>query len=148
MNQACPAFSVQDMSLRTHRKVCSDYILLHHCMCYIFPPPPPPIPNSCIAIGLLNSKPDISKLLNDLVDIAWEWEAIAINLGLEVREIRGIEADITCKREESKLRKVLMKWSEKPLAKPFTWQTIIEVLKEPSLDQHHLADKIAERVSA
>ena len=111
-----------------------------------------PLPPFCIAtIGstsLLDSKPNIAKLLNDLVDIAWEWEAIAINLGLEVREIRGIEADITCKREESKLRKVLMKWSEKPLAKPFTWRTIIEVLKEPSLDQHHLADRIADRLSA
>ena len=90
----------------------------------------------------MDSEPDISKLYNDLIELAPEWDAIAFNLGL-MRDIRSIDKD--ARDVESKLRKMLMKWEEKR-PKPYTWRTIIDILREPSLEQNQLADTIAGRL--
>ena len=85
----------------------------------------------------------MAKLYNDLVLLASEWETVALNLGL-VEDISNIDED--GKNVESKLRKVLIRWKTKR-PKPYTWRTITEILREPSLEQNKLADKIEQAAS-
>lgn len=92
----------------------------------------------------MDGKPDFQLLYEFLVHLACKWEVIAINLGLE-DEIGKIDAD--GQDVDAKLRKTLLKWKSMH-SRPYTWRTIIEMLKQPTVQENEAAKKIEDRLNA
>lgn len=91
----------------------------------------------------LDGEPDFQLLYEFLVHLACRWEVIAINLGLE-DEIDKIDAD--GQGVENKLRKALSKWKS-TRSRPYTWHTVIEMLKQPTVQEIETARRIEDRLT-
>ncbi len=83
-------------------------------------------------------------MYNFLAGIAHRWRDVAINLGLH-KETESIDVD--GHDSQSKLRRVLLKWERNNAEEsPYTWRTIINALKQPTIGENALAKKISDYV--
>lgn len=89
----------------------------------------------------MDEEPKFSILYNYLIPICTTWRRLGVNLGLEEYELSLIDCDGN--KMEDKLLAVLSQWRRKNTEdEPYTWRTIIDVLKRPSLKELSLARKI------
>ena len=89
----------------------------------------------------LDRPPKINELLNKVAAKATDkWERIGLQLDIEYHQLNTISSDqdhITC------YAKVFSMWQKRG-DPPFTWATIIEVLKAPIVGENQLAKELEE----
>ena len=74
-------------------------------------------------------------------EIPHKWEQFGTMVGLKEGCLRGIEADITS--SQKRFMEVIYQWRKLDSEKaPFTWSTVITVLKSKALDETGLAGKL------
>ena len=78
-------------------------------------------------------------LITEIVHATNHWEFIGVSLELTAVDLDRIQKD--CSDEESRFMKVLTTW-EKRGNPPFTWNTIVDVLKSPLVNENVLAKKL------
>lgn len=84
----------------------------------------------------------IRLLQNELAPCSLKWELIAVNLDIDTTEIGRIERS-NSKDVQACLREVFDVW-HRQRKHPFSWETIVEVLDSPSVQEHHLAQILRE----
>ena len=88
----------------------------------------------------LRKQPEISDILNQVaVKVPDKWQVLGIQLGMSYDQLKTIAAkDQTY---QSCYAEILEHWKKNgPL--PYTWATIIDILKEPSVDLADLATEL------
>lgn len=85
------------------------------------------------------SKLDMKALCEEVVPYTNKWMNIGISLEVSLTDVERINVDF--QTEETRLVQIFDKWNRK-LFPPFTWNTIVEVLKSPTVGELSLADKI------
>lgn len=99
-----------------------------------------PLPLLFSLLGLMDS-PLHRDLMNHVaVSLATKWRIVGVQLGLSVAKLDEIEVAYVndCKRCFSA---VFSEW-ENTASLPYTWSTIIEVLKTPSVEENRLAERL------
>ena len=71
-----------------------------------------------------------------------KWVQIGLILGICPTDIERIRID--CQDEESRFQEVLTKW-QRLGQPPFTWNTLVQVLKSPTVQEFTLATVIEEQ---
>ena len=95
------------------------------------------------ALMPLNTPPELRDLLNRVAAKARDkWKLVAIQLGIEPDYIHSIEINeqsrpISCYSE------IFYLW-RKSKASPYTWGTIIDVLRAPAVEEERLARELEE----
>ena len=84
----------------------------------------------------LNSEPDLSDLMNEVAAaIPSKWKDVGLQLGLEHGVLLGIRDH--CYME------VFTQWkNQNSITHPFTWLTMVQVLRNRAVGEKRLADKI------
>ena len=76
----------------------------------------------------------------ELVPHTNQWENIGVCLELTAVDLDRIKID--CRDEEIRFRGVLNIWKKHGYP-PFTWNSIVDVLKSPLVEEHVLAERLA-----
>ena len=71
-----------------------------------------------------------------------QWFQIGLNLEISLTDIERIR--INCQDEEARFMEVLNKW-QKRCNPSFTWNTLVQVLKSPTVKEFTLATTIEEK---
>jgi len=103
--------------------------------------PSPPQPPSCMSAAELDSAPTHLDLMNMIAaNIPTKWREVGLQLGLRVADLNSIEMRHAgdCNRYFSS---VFSMW-EGQLTKPFTWSTIVQVLRSPLIGECRLAQEV------
>ena len=86
--------------------------------------------------------PTLTILLNEVVPRTNKWKIIGHNLELSLTDLE--RTNIDCPDEKSRFEDVLAKW-QKSENLPFTWNTIIEVLNGPLVQENVLARELMDK---
>lgn len=78
-------------------------------------------------------------LRNEITPYTNAWRTIAINLDISYVDIERIATQN--RSEQDCLNEVFVTW-HKQCKHPFTWNTILRVLEEPSVGESHLAQEV------
>ena len=105
--------------------------------------------SSCVGLGKkyvgLGSEPELSDLMNEVASkVPAKWKIISIQLGLTVADQHCITA-LTSSDPIQCFTSVFTIWRNRA-TKPYTWSTIIEALKAPSVDEVRLAQEVTTNV--
>jgi len=84
----------------------------------------------------------IETLIKELVPKTNQWEIIGQYLGITDVQLKRIDKENS--DEKSRFREVLNTWKRLG-KKPFTWNTIIEVLREDAIQETMLADDLYQK---
>ena len=93
---------------------------------------------------LITGAPELLDLMNEIASaIPAKWRDVGIQLGLSTGTLDGIQSENgsnprACLRS---FEKVLTEWKQQH-PKPYTWDTIIGVLKTPSVGEIKLAEAL------
>ena len=88
-------------------------------------------------------KPNYHDVLNALVPIDAKWYQIGLGLEVPTNFLNGLQQ--SHQDNQVKLSNVLTKWMElNGEATPITWETIIDVVKGPFIENYELAANIHE----
>ena len=71
-----------------------------------------------------------------------KWREIGIQLGIELSELKGFEMSHTVAIPLHLLSEVLSYWIDEHTDVPVTWESLITVLKSPSVDENVLAERM------
>ena len=88
-------------------------------------------------------QPTVKDLMNDVAAHAKSWRDIGLQLLLMPSELDGIEQSRN-KDINQCYADVFEKW-KKAGEPPFTWRTIIDALRSPSVKNNDLADRIEKK---
>ena len=103
------------------------------------------LPSFHVAVTL-DSKPDLADLLEEVgSEVLAEWQIFALQLGVHSSAIEGIERT---EKGDSKtcIFKALAQWEKSPSPKrPYTWRTVVQVLRTQIIDRPDLASRIEEK---
>ena len=87
---------------------------------------------------------DVKNLMNDVASkIPAMWRSVGIQLGLSLSTLDSIQSNNAGKSRSNlvSFEQVFSTW-EKQGPSPYTWNTIIEVLRTPAVGQVALADEL------
>ena len=93
---------------------------------------------------LITGVPELPDLMNKIASaIPAKWRAVGIQLGLSTGTLDGIQSENGSKPNSclQSFEKVFTEWKQQN-AKPYTWDTIIGVLRTPSVDEIALAEAL------
>ena len=99
----------------------------------------------CVAVGTFSNTTAISSVLelnNEVIPHTNQWVNIGLNLELSYTDIDRIRIDFN--DEERRFMEVLNKW-QKNGNPSFTWNTLVQVLQSPTVNEHQLAEKIRDK---
>ena len=106
------------------------------------------LPSFHVAVTL-DSKPDLADLLEEVgSEVLAEWQVFALQLGVRSSAIEGIEKT---ERGDPKrcIFKALAQWEKSPSPKhPYTWHTVVQVLRKQIIDRPDVASRIEEKYGA
>ena len=71
-----------------------------------------------------------------------KWCEIGIQLGIEFSELKSFEMSPTGTTPSTLLSEVLSYWISECTDVPVTWESLITVLKSPSVDENVLAERM------
>ena len=95
----------------------------------------------------LESEPELSDLMNEVASkVSAKWTQISIQLGLTANDEECFMAS-TPSDPIQFITSVFKVW-KKRATKPYTWSTMIEVLKAPAVDEIRLAKELTTKLSA
>ena len=95
----------------------------------------------------LESEPELSDLMNEVASkVSAKWKQISIQLGLTANDEECFLAS-TPNDPLQCITSVFKVW-KKRATKPYTWSTVIEVLKAPAVDEIRLAKELTTKLSA
>jgi len=103
---------------------------------------------SCVGLGKkyvgLGSEPELSDLMNEVASrVSSKWKTISIQLGLTHNDqecfIASTSDPMQC------FSSVFKVWRNRA-TKPYTWSTVIEALKAPSVDEVRLAQELTTKL--
>ncbi|XP_019848642.1 PREDICTED: uncharacterized protein LOC109580184 [Amphimedon queenslandica] len=91
----------------------------------------------------LEAEPKLADLMNLVAaKISSDWRLVGIQLGMTNSELDAIQMDISLAGKPIlMLQKVFSHWENSGI-KPYTWSTVLDVLKSPSVGHNGLADSI------
>jgi len=98
-----------------------------------------------VAVGASSNSAAISSILelnNEVIPYTNQWVSIALNLELTYADIDRVRIDFN--DEERRFMEVLNKWQKNGYPS-FTWNTLVQVLLSPSVNEHQLAEKICDK---
>jgi len=91
------------------------------------------------------SGPELSDLMDEVASkVPAKWKIISIQLGLTLADQQHIAA-ITSNDPVQSFTVVFTIWKNQT-TKPYTWSTIIEALKAPSVDEVRLAQELTNKL--
>ena len=94
--------------------------------------------------------PEPSDLMNEIGSvIPAKWRNVGIQLGLSPSALDDIQGENAGKPGCNKLsfEKVFTEW-KRLASKPYTWNTIMEVLRTPAVGEATLADTLSKKIHA
>ena len=96
---------------------------------------------------IVGSEPRLADLLNDIAStIPAKWRDIGINLGLSSGILDNIQNQNAGKTDASirSFEQIFSMWKEQS-PRPYTWKTIIDVLKTSIVNENDLATRMASK---
>ena len=93
---------------------------------------------------LITGAPKLSDLINEIASaIPAKWRDVGIQLGLSTGTLDGIQSENGSKPDSCKasFEKVFTEWKQQHL-KPYTWDTIIGILRTKSVGEIALAEDL------
>ena len=94
------------------------------------------------SFSTIDGEPDFHELYSKVIcEVATKWLTIGLELQLSTRELNEIDADNT--RVAQKCYEVFQQWRRRE-TRPFTWGTVIHVLKSPAVGEPALAERLRE----
>ena len=74
------------------------------------------------------------------------WQDVGTELGVPNGVLEGFKMNLSFGGRPNLMFKEALIYWEKKQSKPYTWQTILEALSSPSVGQHQLATKVADKL--
>ena len=96
----------------------------------------------------LGSQPELSDLMNEVAaKIPGKWQDVGLQLGMDKGVLDGI-ALISPGNNNHCYTNVFSRWKNQNLAThPYTWSTVVHVLKSPAVGQNRLAGEIKNKLT-
>ena len=74
------------------------------------------------------------------------WQDVGTELDVPNGALEGFKMNLSFGGRPNLMFKEALIYWEKKQTKPYTWQTILEALSSPSVGQHQLATKVADKL--
>ena len=85
-------------------------------------------------------EPSLKDVANELYPVATKYFYIGLNLDVSIHKMKEIESN-----QPDVNRRFLEVLSTSGSSEPLTWKRLIKALKEPSVDEQSLADKLRDK---
>ena len=93
----------------------------------------------------LESEPELSELMNEIASrIPDKWRPVGIALGLTINELSCFSANEDPSRC---FTFVFTIWRSRMTREPYSWGTVVEVLRSPSVGELKMAEQLKKRLT-